>query len=146
MKILGGLLIIITSIIVSHTYDNRQKERIRALKEISDFISFTKMQIEYFSSPLKEIYAKYNKKSIYVDRLINKETLEILDKDTMDELSSIISSLGKGYKDEQIKHLDYLRTKLTSKIAECEGNYQQKTRVFRALSLFVGSCIVILLL
>lgn len=146
MKTIGGLLIILTSIIISHTYDKRQKERICALKEISEFISFVKLHIEYFALPLCDIYKKYNSKSRYADNLINRHSIDILDKETMDELSKAMTNLGKGYKEEQLKLLDYLYLVLTKKITENEENYAQKTRVFRAISLFVGCCIVILLL
>ena len=146
MKTIGGLLIILTSIIISHTYDKRQKERICALKEISEFISFVKLHIEYFALPLCDIYKKYNSKSRYADNLINGYSIDILDKETMDELSKAMTNLGKGYKEEQLKLLDYLNLVLTKKITENEENYAQKTRVFRAISLFVGCCIVILLL
>ena len=146
MKTIGGLLIILTSIIISHTYDKQQKERICALKEISEFISFVKLHIEYFALPLCDIYKKYNSKSRYADNLINRHSIDILDKETMDELSKAMTNLGKGYKEEQLKLLDYLYLVLTKKITENEENYAQKTRVFRAISLFVGCCIVILLL
>lgn len=145
MKIFGSLLIILTSIVISHIYDKRQKEKILAIKELLEFISFVKIQIEYFSLPLNTIYTKYNNNSHYVSNLIKEKPLEILDRETADELTKCISCLGKGFKKEQIEYLEYITSFLSKKITDNESNYQQKTKVFRAISLFVGCCVVILL-
>ncbi len=146
MKILGGLLIILTSIVLSHAYDKRQKEQLTALKEIYDFVSFMKSQIEYFALPLDVIYKKFNKDSCYIDSFMQGKEIEIFDVSVRTELVKATLNLGKGYKHEQLKELDYLCFYLNKIIAECESNYKQKTKVFRAISLFTGSCVVILLL
>ena len=53
--------------------------------------------------------------------------------------------LGKSYKDEQIKNLDYTIEQLKEEIEQEEKDFSQKIKVFRAIALFIGCSTVILL-
>lgn len=145
MKIIGSILIIISSIIASYFYEKRLKHQLYQLKEIDQFTIFIKTQIEYFSLSLNEIYTKFNSKSEIIDKLISKKELNSFDEQIEDELFNTFRTLGNGFKEEQIKKLEYLHTFLDKKINEIEENYAQKTKVFRAMSIFIGCCTVILL-
>ncbi len=145
MKILGSLLIIISSIIASYLYEKQLKNQLLQFKEIERFVFFIKTQIEYFSLSLNEIYAKFNSKSELIDKLISKEKLYSFDEQTEDELKNAFENLGNGFKEEQIKNLEYLHAFLGNKIKETNENYAKKTKVFRAMSIFIGCCTVILL-
>lgn len=145
MKILGSLLIIFASILTSFFYEKRLKNQLEQLKDISKFIEYVKNQIEFFSLSLHEIYKKYNSNNKAIDKLISKEALDLFDKQIEDELNSTFSNLGSGFKKEQIKKLEYLDKYINEKIKEFNENYIQKTKVFRAMSLFLGCCVVILL-
>lgn len=145
MKIFGGLLIIVSSVIASYFYENKQKKQIKDLKELYNFIEHIKIQIEYFSSPLKEIYDKYISDNQII-RDIKCGISPILSNKTAEtEFSSCFNTLGKGYKKEQLKNLEYISNILSKEIQNEESNLHQKIKIFRALSLFVGCCTVILL-
>ena len=145
MKIIGSIFIITSSIIASYFYEKRLKNQIFQLKEINQFVFFIKIQIEHFSLSLKEIYTKFNSKNEIIGKIISKENLNLFDEQLEDELSIIFEKLGSGFKEEQINNLEYLQTILDKKIKENDENYAKKTKVFRAMSVFLGCCAVILL-
>lgn len=145
MKILGSVLIILSSVIASYFYECNLKSQVQGLKEIDKLVLFIKAQIEYFSLSLNEIYEKYNSKNEIIKKLISKCKLNFFEKEIEDELSNTFDKLGNGFKNEQIKNLEYLHTFLDKKITEFNENYTQKAKVFRALSIFIGCCAVILL-
>ena len=140
MKIIGSFLIIISSIIASYIYEKQQKEKIESLKNLDKFIVYMKQQIEYFNYPLDIIYSKFNNKNI-VSLTVQPNFESELNKDIKD----CFSQLGKGFKSEQIKSLEYLHSKINIKLLDLEKSYIEKVRVFRALSLFIGCCTAILL-
>lgn len=145
MKIIGSLLIIIASIVTSFFYENKLKNQSVQLKEINKFIVHIKNNIEFFSLSLNDIYKKYNSNNELIYMLISKKQLDFFDSEIEDELTNTFSGLGCGFKDEQIKKLEYLHTFLNEKIKDFDENYTKKTKVFRAMSLFLGCCAIILL-
>ena len=80
MKIIGSILIVLSSIIASHFYESNLKHQLAQLKDINKFIVFIKSQIEYFSLSLNEIYLKFNSKNEQINKLINKKRLNCFEK------------------------------------------------------------------
>ena len=145
MKIAGSILIILSSITVSFFYERKLKEQIWILKKIADFFNYVKQQIDYFSFPLNEIYKKYEQIDNHITSIISGEKLDCLSEDMNTAIFDIMSTLGKGFKNEQIKSLEYINICLDNEIKKHEREYSQKVKVFRAMALFVGCCTVILL-
>ena len=116
------------------------------MKQIKDFVSYIKIQIELFSLPLSEIFSKYKHSNDLIEELIETKQVAAFSKQTRDELFSCFSVLGTGFKDEQLSRLTYLITFLDKTVTESEKDYPQKIKVNRALSLFVGCSTVILLI
>ena len=145
MKIAGSFFIIIASIVASYQYERYKQNEISCLKEIVDFLEFVKNQIYYFSLPLNRIYDEYTGKTDTVNKLISLtgDTATLLPMG--DELLSCISMLGNGYKDEEIKALDYTIELINKEINTMQDVYKQKIKVFRAMSLFAGCCAIIML-
>ena len=145
MKIFGGFLIIFSSILSAYTYEKQQKKCINDLKELKEFIEYIKNQIEYFSYPLKTIFKNYNTSNSLLINIMNGNSLKFSDKGLNLEIEKCFMSLGKGYKKEQLEQLEYMLLLIENKIKTYEQEYDKKIKVFRALSLFIGCCIVILL-
>ena len=145
MKIIGAILILLVSIIVSSNYEKRKKQEIVDLKAMVSLLQFIKNQIEYFSLPISEILAKYSTDNECVKRFVDTGYLSFSDKNIQDELIKCFTQLGKGFKEEQISLLNY-NIELTNKtIKSNEESNPQKIKVYRAMSLFISSCVVILL-
>ena len=132
-------------IIVSSNYEKRKKQEIVDLKAMVSLLQFIKNQIEYFSLPISEILAKYSTDNECVKRFVDTGYLSFSDKNIQDELIKCFTQLGKGFKEEQISLLNY-NIELTNKtIKSNEESNPQKIKVYRAMSLFISSCVVILL-
>ena len=145
MKIIGAILIFLVSIIVSSNYEKRKKQEIVDLKAMVSLLQFIKNQIEYFSLPISEILAKYSTDNECVKEFVDTGYLSFSDKNIQDELIKCFTQLGKGFKEEQISLLNY-NIELTNKtIKSNEESNPQKIKVYRAMSLFISSCVVILL-
>ena len=145
MKIIGSFLIIFVSVASSYYYERYQKEKQRALCSICDFLDFIKGQIEHFSTPLNKIFELYQNKNSYTVSLIEHKQIKCVSEATGDTLTKCFYTLGKGYKDEQIKTLDYTVNKVKTELSYLEKDYKQKTKVFRALAIFISCSVVILL-
>lgn len=145
IKIIGSFLIIFTSVAISYFYDKNQKDKQQALQEICDFIEYIKLQIKLFVIPLEKIYEQYESKSQHICALISDGCVKGFSEKIDKELNKCFKSLGKGYKDEQIKNLEcaYIETK--EELEKLKKEYSQKTKVFRAMAIFIGCSIVILL-
>lgn len=145
MKIIGSILILISAVTISYYYERWQRQSINNQKNICKFLEFIKNQIEFFSMPLLNIYEKYKDKNDCINLLINGKFEEITPSYVQNELKDCFSQLGTSYKDEQIKILNCTIENFKDKIKSSEKNYEQKIKVFRAISLFIGCSAVILL-
>lgn len=145
MKIVGSLFVILSAIAVSYRYEAIQKHRITNLKSTYHFLEYIKGQIELFSLPLHTIYDKYKDKTECVNTLIKKEHFSFFNSSLDNELSECFSKLGKSYKDEQLKTLEFSISKIKTELYHAEKEYAQKIKVFRAIALFIGCSTVIIL-
>ena len=145
MKIIGSVLIILSSVVISHRYEREKRQSIDTLKEIRDFIHYIRTQIEYFSLPLCEIYARYNKKSKPILCVIEKTQIIGIPSSVQDEITRCFNSLGNGYAKEQMNSLEYLSVKISETITREEKENEKKIKIFRAISVFIGCSVVILL-
>ncbi len=145
MKIIGSILILISSVTISYYYERGQKQYVYNQKSIYKFLEYIKSQIELFSMPLNRIYEKYKDKNDCIYSLIEGKYEAITPLIIQNELKECFSQLGTSYKEDQIKILDYTITKIKEEINLAEKNYEQKIKVFRAIALFVGCSTVILL-
>ena len=135
----------LASIISAYSFEAKKKKEINTLKMIINFSNYVKNQIDLFSLPLNQIYTKQNFNNETIRELISNHTVNLNDKSISDELYECYSTLGNGYKGEQLKNLDKLTNFLEKKTKHLEINYPQSIKVYRAISLFVGSCAIILL-
>ena len=145
MKVIGSILIITCSVIISYFYEKNKKEEICALQELYRFFDYVKNQIYCFSCPLSDIYKGYKTDCLCVNELIVKQKIFIYNEDISKTINSCFSNLGKGYKQEQLKSLDYLLNELTKSKSDAENAFTQKAKVFKSISFFIACCIVILL-
>lgn len=145
MKITGSVLIIIASVAVAFYYENKQKNNLIMLTSVYNFLEFIKNQIEFFSLPLNLIYEKYQPKNDCILSLIGGEVPKIFSQNIQDKLADCFLQLGKGYKTEQIDKLNYTISQIEKEINTMQRENTKKIKIFRAISLFIGCSIVILL-
>lgn len=146
MKILGSILILASSILASYYYEKSYKAKILNCENIIDFISYIRAQIDYFSYPINIIYQKYDKKTDVIEYLINNNdaTKKLIDANTDKKINEFFSSIGMGFKKEQLSLCDYNLELLNKKADTLKREYPNKIKVFRSMSLFIGICMVII--
>ena len=129
-------------------YEKKIKKTICAYEELITFIRFISTQIEYFSYPLTQIYEKYEDKSELINGIISQQKLppHIFSEVITKSLHDFFSTIGKGYKKEQIKLCEYTISQLDSTLEEVKKASPQKIKVFRSISLFVGISAIILII
>lgn len=142
MKILGGALILLSSVICAYYYEKHLKDKVNKYNELISFISYISNQIEYFSCPLEEIYDKYTKKSPFISSLILKKCS--FDKNVDKLVIDFFQTIGQGFKKEQIKLCSYTINELEGSLSSMKLLLPNKIKVFRSMSLFVGICTIIL--
>jgi hypothetical protein len=146
LKIIGCGLILIASIVCAFYYEKRIKEKISRYNELISFINYIKNQIEYFSYPINEIFAKYQDTSLFINSIINNNLdTKYLTNEEKAQIIDFITSLGKGYKKEQIALCEYNIGFFNVSLDKTKYEAPKKIKVFRSMSLFVGICSIILL-
>ena len=145
MKIIGSILIICASVAFSYFYEKKQKEKIKHANELYDFIKYIRAQIEYFSTPVYKIYVEYSNKTEYISSLLIPSKNSLKD-EYNNFVSNFFANLGKGYKKEQLQLCDYALEYIKNYEKKTRAEYPNKIKVFRALSIFAGFCVVILLI
>ena len=108
MKIIGSLLVILSSIISAYYYEVKQREKLTSMKETDRLILFIKNQIEYFSSPLNDIFNKFETKDRQASIIKEKGNVYVFDDSVNREINSLFIGLGKGNKEEEIKSLELM--------------------------------------
>lgn len=152
IKILGAILILSASICACVFYEKRQKEQLSSIIECNDLIQFIKSQIEYFSTPIEKIFNLYSKESSHsaVTKSIIENRLEsikdLFDMEDFSLINEFFSTLGMGVKTEQLALCSYTIEELEKAIKKKKAELPEKIKVFRAMALFIGICIIILLI
>ena len=149
MKIIGSLLIVCASFFSCFVYEKREKKKITSALEICDFIKYIKSQIEFFSLPIDKIFSSYESKDGVINDIISKNTDELSKALTKEDYITVLhffDSLGKGLKNEELSLCEYSLEKLQQSIDKKQRDYPNKIKVFRAMSLFSGFSIIIILL
>jgi hypothetical protein len=147
MKYIGSVMILCACIFISYIYESKEKERLECLKQMHSFISYIQVKIDYFLTPHKKLISEYDSTLIQNLYKNNFENLDkYFDKEIKTLLKNFFSSLGHGLKDEEIKLCEYTLLKLDEKISLLENEIGNKVKVARTLTIFGGSCFILLII
>lgn len=146
MKYLGALLILCGCIGISHLYETVEKVKIKNTKEIRDFVSFARNKIDYFLTPVDKLLSEF--KSRLIDDIYNEKEdhKKYLIYESIHFINDFFKNIGNGIKNEQIKLCDFTLKQLDFIIEKTDAEYKNKIRIFRTLTIFGGSCIIILII
>ncbi len=148
MKLLGAILIICASISASFFYENGLKQKIKNHTALNELILHIKSQIDYFEKPIFEILKDFQATNEFIKDILEKKELSDLswvDSSVRKDVYSLLKTIGKGYKKEQISICDYTSKILSACIEKMKLEFSKKAKVYRSLSLFIGFSAVILL-
>ncbi len=154
-KIIGASMVFASAAFYVEKILSSDKKRIDNLDAVIDLIAYIKNQIDLYATPLEKIY-----KSIDRDKLKRlcldsppKEFFEIVenkeltfDDETTRELSEFSSSLGKGYRDMQLKLCDRTLASLNNKKKALADAFPSRKKTVLALCFGVGGAVLIALI
>lgn len=156
MKTLG-LIILAGSVIFFGVFSSYKTKRILFLiKNILNFMYYTKTQIECFNTPLDAIYKKYAEKNeCEIRELIENiskngwaSSLETNCNHLPDSIQDLLleygENLGKTNKQEQLKHSIHYTQMLEEKYKEMVLTTPDKIKLSMALSIYSGLMLIIL--
>lgn len=98
IKIIGGIVILISSTLIGFYYGTTFKKRVIELNEIHRALQQLKNQMEYTYTPLPQIFSDLSKKSIYPLNDIFKNISEIL---YSNEVNSVYDAFKNSFDDKK---------------------------------------------
>ena len=148
MKLVGCILIVISSIYASHIYEKSLKKAIKNTSDLYSLIIHIKAQIEYFALPISKIFSDYTSENeAIIDILTKKENADLsyLSEQTMETTYSLLSELGKGFKKEQVALCEHTASVINDYKEYLNSELSKKIKISRSFCLFIGACTIILL-
>ena len=156
MKILGLFFIFLSSLSVGALLSHKTKFTLIQLRSVIEFMNHIKSQIEYFNTPVNDIYSQYdnevlnefvsNISSYGWEEAFEKTPKMYLSSEASERLIKFGSYLGKSNKEEQLAHCNYYIEMMEDEYKRLEADAPQKTKVSLALGLGGGLMLVILLI
>lgn len=151
-KILGAVLVLLVAVTLSRIRNRRIDGNISQLSALCSLISFFRLQIDLFCTPVGEIFRRADKEMLKRCRFKAEPTsaraftdIETsLSSDMLECLASFSSELGALYRDEQIKSCDCHLAKLKEKLARLEKDAPNEKKLNTVLFLCAAVGIIIL--
>ncbi len=156
MKTLGLLMLFLCSLTFGVYSSYKTRTGLSQLRDILDFMCYIKSQIEYFNTPIYDIYKDYNNNDNGLNELISNISLSgwnaafektqklYLPEAIVQQLMQFGIFLGKSNKEEQLTHCDYYIRLLENEYQKLEQEAPKKTKVSLALGLSAGLMLIIL--
>ena len=153
MKTAGALLLFVSALLTSRRYAEGERGRLRDLESLMEFVRYVRTQIDCFLLPIDQITRDYKPREVSeLTAILQKfpfpESIEKLRAHIHQEeygvLETFANSLGRGYRDEQIKLCTLCLDGLEEIRTRQKKDIQSKIKMVRSFCL-LGSLMVILL-
>ena len=152
IKIVGAGIVIISAMLCAERRLTEEKKKIEHLDAFISIISHIKNQIDLYSMPLEKIFAGIdsdklrrlgiNEKPTRFSELMSSDGI-CLEDDTRRVLREFSSSIGKGYREMQIKLCESTLSELILKKKSLADIFPSRRKTVLALYLGIGGAAVI---
>jgi len=146
MKYIGCLFIMCGCLAISSYYEIKEKNKIKYLGYMTDFIKYIESKISFFLTPKHILFREYE--NSLIESLVKNDFKDLnlyFDKETAAYLNDFFNNFGHGLKDEQINSCKYTVSRLVDARTKAENEIKNKIKVLRALVLFAGATLCILI-
>ena len=155
LKLVGSALVMISCIAVSRTVLTAERSKSEQIEAFISLLRYIRHQIDCYSIPMDRIFAdcpldileplggKENDMSF--ERLLKRKEI-ILEGEAKHILEEFSETLGKNYRDRQIKLCDIAISSLEGVRGAEQKKYAVKKKTVNALCLAAGGMVVILLI
>ena len=154
-KVIGASMVLAAAAFYAEKILSGDKKRIDHLDAVIDLITYIKNQIDLYAMPLEKIYKSVDRdklKRLCLDsppkdfyEVIDNQEL-IFDGDIKRELSEFSSSLGKGYREMQLKLCERTLSRLGDKKKMLAESFPSRKKTVLALCFGVGGVVLIALI
>ena len=158
MKLLGALLLMASGLACGLGRAWELKSRVSALAELKRFIQQTRTEVLYAARPLGQVLALDESRFGQEARrqaVFDRDPLEAIKQAGQDILASekdrnlfnqFAEGLGASGVQGQQEHFQLYGALLEEQLAQAQGEYREKYRLYTALGLFAGVavCIVVI--
>ena len=171
MKIIGGILIIVSAYMMGVYYAQKEKLKIEDMEEIKKGLSIVKDEIMFLSMPLGEAFCQASEKltggaaSIFSsigrgikenpDRSLDEVINNAIDEDISEtfmkkEDASVLVSLGKTMGDMDSDHqrasIDMTVSDIDGKIDVLKGKSEKNEKMYRSIFVLGGILVAVVLI
>lgn len=157
-KILGALLLLISSLCFGNSMIKGEAEKINESLAIAELIKYVRDNIEHFVKPLPDIFLSYKNELLEKNGFltfvrkngIQKSAEKIddffhCDRDVISIFRKFCSDIGGGYRDEEIRLCSFSLSQLERKIEKIKNDHLSKVKMYRTIPpLFALSVVLIL--
>lgn len=171
LKMLGSLIIIISSSLIGYFYGSTYSKRVRNLIYLRNCIQLLETEIMYSASPIPEalgnVYKKGNKEISFIFKEITEHLLSdrnhsledsfqfvcsryktqlSLTSEDVEVIISLGNTLGKSDRIHQQKYFKLIITQLEGQQADAEERKKKNEKMYKSLGLLGGIALAILLI
>lgn len=156
IRILGAIIVIISSVTVGYMFTVNLKKRINNVQFLADIIDFISSEIEIYRMPVNDIFEKINQNSLsnsditlHIDNGLYAACKKsgLLSEAKEDKI--IIDFERKLYSDsvdDIVKNCSYTSQKLRNLSDKLSAESTEKFRLYRTISIVAGASAVIILI
>ena len=153
IKLVGGALIVIASIGTAYYISATEKKKIEQIEALIALIKYVRNQIDSFSMPIEKILSScpvllsrlgVNEKISSISELASR--CDISCEECKKIINDFVLSLGKGYREREIKLCDKAIGELEDIKNRLVLSYPSKKKTAAALCLAFGGALLIALL
>lgn len=153
----GSSLVFASSLAAASSVVSGKRKRIRHTEAILGLFSHVRSNIEYFLTPVDGIFADFRNDALEscgfsrvlresgIDAAVRSNTASFSPQ-TGELLLSFSSSLGKGYKEEQLRLCDYFREKVSEELERERESLKRNLPAYRyappVFALFIILCFI----
>jgi hypothetical protein len=148
VKMIGCSMILAASALRIFNFRTREQEAISNLRDYVKLIDHVRLQIGYFSHPLGKILKTYGSPlGETIDEIQSVlQDNHLLHTEEIHALLEWASSIGNGYKNEQLNLCIYTKEKMERYLSVREKDYPAKAKTNSALTLLGGATLIVLFL
>ena len=158
LKIIGLSFVFISFIGLGFHSTRVQKCALEQSKEMLDFMCYIKEQIEYFNTPLSEIYNSFDNQNQIFSTLVKDISLSgwtialknkkeiFIPKRCLSIINEFGNTLGKTGKKDQLEKCNYYIKEFEQEYERLKESTPQKAKTSFVICIYVGLMIIILFL
>lgn len=159
LKLIGICILLFTSILICRELIAIRQRRLLLCEELLRLVSYLRLQIGCFLRPLSEVVAGFDSEALSecgflppgegVDlrrALCESEVPGLVGEECARIIDSLLSSLGSGYLDDEVKLLDTYRAQLSEVVEKRRIDTAKEMRLIRTLTATASLGFVILIM